>query len=303
MPVTSARSRRGAGPPLLLAGLCVAGLALTWVFAALVPVTHVKDAVALYDFTRLDRPIVEVPANALLDLFEPAFFVVWGIALVVVALTRGRPRVALAVALVLSLAPLSAELLKPLLAHQHAEVAPLYIKDASWPSGHATAAMALVWCALLVAPADRRGIIATAGAMLVAAVGCALLILAWHMPSDVLGGYLLATLWMALAVAALRVAGRRASIGTSGAVETGGHIGTSGAVETGGHIETSGVIEMNGPSRASGVDRVPGASQATVSAGPPPCAPGAHRDSDPAPGAPSFTARQRMNSMSDSRFR
>jgi membrane-associated phospholipid phosphatase len=42
------------------------------------------------------------------------------------------------------------------------------------------------------------------GALLVAAVGCALLILAWHMPSDVLGGYLLATLWAALAVAALR---------------------------------------------------------------------------------------------------
>jgi membrane-associated phospholipid phosphatase len=33
--------------------------------------------------------------------------------------------------------------------------------------------------------------------------------LAWHMPSDVLGGYLVASLWMALAVAALRGADRR----------------------------------------------------------------------------------------------
>jgi membrane-associated phospholipid phosphatase len=93
------------------------------------------------------------------------------------------------------------------------------------------------------------------GALLAAAVGCALLILAWHMPSDVLGGYLLATLWAALAVAMLR-AGQPAL-----------------------------------------------GSQATVSAGPPPCAPGAHRDSDPVPGGPSFTARLRMNSMSDNRFR
>jgi len=35
------------------------------------------------------------------------------------------------------------------------------------------------------------------------------LILAWHMPSDVLGGYLVAALWTALAVAALRAADRR----------------------------------------------------------------------------------------------
>ena len=35
------------------------------------------------------------------------------------------------------------------------------------------------------------------------AVGCSLLILAWHMPSDVLGGYLLAALCVSLAVAAM----------------------------------------------------------------------------------------------------
>ena len=45
--------------------------------------------------------------------------------------------------------------------------------------------------------------------MFAVAVGCALLILAWHMPSDVLGGYLVAALWTALAVAALRAADRR----------------------------------------------------------------------------------------------
>lgn len=266
-----AAQRRRAGPALLLAGLCAAGLAFTWVFAALVPVTHVRDAVALYDFTRLDRPLVEVPAKALLDLLEPAFFVVWALALVAVALSRGRPRVAFAVALVLTLAPLSAELLKPLVAHQHAEVAPLYIKDASWPSGHATAAMALVWCALLVAPSDRRKAIATVGAMLVAVVGCALLILAWHMPSDVLGGYLLATLWMTLAVAALRA------------------------------LDGSSRADGGDATETSAANRALGIAQATVPAGPPPCAPGAHSDS--ARAGSSFKARLRMNSMSDSRFR
>ena len=88
-----------------------------------------------------------------------------------------------------------------------------YISAASWPSGHATAALALVLCAVLVAPAacarSWRGL----GVAFAAAVGCSLLILAWHMPSDVFGGYLVAALWMALAVAGLRAAdgaGRRA---------------------------------------------------------------------------------------------
>jgi membrane-associated phospholipid phosphatase len=208
---------RRAAPALCLAALCLAGLALTWVLAALVSPTHVRDATALYHFTRLDRPAVEVIAKGLLGLLEPAFFVVWAIALMTVALRRGRPRVAFAVGVVLILAPLSADLLKPLLAHPHAEVAPLYVKSASWPSGHASAAMAFVWCALLVAPARLRGTVAMLGCVLLVAVAFSLLILAWHMPSDVVGGYLLATLWAALAVAGLRFAETRG--GQAGPVE------------------------------------------------------------------------------------
>ena len=82
--------------------------------------------------------------------------------------------------------------------------------EASWPSGHSTAAAALVLCAVLVSPARLRPLVAALGGMFALAVGCSLLILAWHMPSDVLGGYLLAALWVALAVAGLRVRARRA---------------------------------------------------------------------------------------------
>ena len=42
-----------------------------------------------------------------------------------------------------------------------------------------------------------------AGACLVAAVGCSVLVLAWHFPSDVLGGILVACGW-GFAVLALR---------------------------------------------------------------------------------------------------
>lgn len=200
--------RRAARLALLVAGLCLVGLALTWVLAELVPITHVKDAVALYDFTRLNRPLVEVPANALLDLLYPPFYATWGIVLVVLALRRRLPWVALAVAIVLPLAPFTAELLKPLLAHHHDQIGPKYIANASWPSGHATAALTLMWCALLVAPPARRRTVAMLGGAFALAVGIALLVLAWHMPSDVVGGYLLATFWAALAFAALRASQR-----------------------------------------------------------------------------------------------
>jgi membrane-associated phospholipid phosphatase len=111
---------------------------------------------------------------------------------------------------VLGLAPLTAETLKPLLAHPHALVGGSWVAAASWPSGHATAATALALCAVLVAPQGLRPTIAVLGAIFAASVGFSLLLLAWHLPSDVVGGYLVGTLWAALAVAGLRAAEARA---------------------------------------------------------------------------------------------
>jgi membrane-associated phospholipid phosphatase len=209
MPASARSERPQAGRPLGVAGLCLLALALIWVVAQLVPAAHLRDAVALRDFTLLSRPHVDAAANFLIRLLEPALFILWGAALVSVALARRRPRVAVAVAAVMALAPFTSETLKPLLAHPHARVGDVHIGPASWPSGHSTAALALVLCAVLVTPARLRPVVAAVGGVFAVAVGCSLLILAWHMPSDVLGGYVVATLWMALAVAALRLAERR----------------------------------------------------------------------------------------------
>jgi membrane-associated phospholipid phosphatase len=178
-------------------------MAATWTLAELVPAVHLRDAVALNDFTKLRRLGVDTAANGLLHLLDPLLYTVWAVLLVAVALLRRRPRVALAVAIVLPAAPGIAELLKPLLAHTHDSVGWAWIGPASWPSGHATAAMTLVLCALLVAPHRLRPLVAALGCAFAVAVGCSLLILAWHMPSDVLGGYLLAALCVSLAVAAI----------------------------------------------------------------------------------------------------
>ena len=210
--LSSARAEKtGVAGALALAALCLIGLAATWVVAALVPITHARDATTLYDFTRigLGRPRVDELANHLLDLLEPGLYTVWGLMLVGLALLRRRPRLALAIAVVLPLAPLSAEVLKPLLAHPHAYSGVKDITAASWPSGHATAATVLVLCAYLAAPHVVRPVVAALGTAFVFGVSCSLLILAWHMPSDVVGGYLLAGLWVSLAVACLRASGPR----------------------------------------------------------------------------------------------
>jgi membrane-associated phospholipid phosphatase len=188
---------------LLVAAMCAVGMALTWTLAELVPAVHWRDAVLLYDFGRLSRPDVDTLANHLLHLLEPGLYTVWAVLLVATALLRRRPRLALAAAVVLPVAPGIAELLKPLLAHPHASVGLELVGPASWPSGHATAAMTLALCALLVAPHRLRPLVAALGCGFAVAVACALLILAWHMPSDVVGGFLLATLCVSLAVASL----------------------------------------------------------------------------------------------------
>jgi len=208
-PVARRAPRSGAAGALSLAGLCVVALALVWVVAELVPAAQLKDAVALHDFTLLSRPRVDGPASFLLHLLDPLQFVLWGVALMALAVARERPRVALAVAALMGLAPLTSETLKPLLAHPHVQIGVVHIGPASWPSGHATAALALVLSAVLVAPPRLRPLVASIGGVFAVAVGCALLILAWHMPSDVLAGYLVAAFWAALAVAAVRAADRR----------------------------------------------------------------------------------------------
>jgi membrane-associated phospholipid phosphatase len=199
----------GVAGPLTVAGLCVMALALTWVVAALVPAGQFKDAATLYDFTLLSHTHANGLAKVMLLALVPALYIAWCVVVVAVALVRERPRVALACGLVLALTPLTAEAVKPLMAHAHARIGGVTVGAASWPSGHASAALALVLCAVLVAPARWRAIVAVLGGAFALAVGCSLLIQAWHMPSDVVGGYLLATLWTAVAIAGLRVAGRR----------------------------------------------------------------------------------------------
>ena len=199
-------SVRGA---LLVAAILVLAMALTWVLAELVPYVRSHDALLLARATSLQGERMSSLARGLLSSLEVPYALLWGAAIVSIALSRGRPRLAIAAAALMILAPASADVLKPVLAHAHDRAGATRVGAASWPSGHATASLALVCALALVVPRRARPAVLAAGSLYVLAVACALLILAWHMPSDVLGGWLLAGFWAALAVAALRSVRRR----------------------------------------------------------------------------------------------
>jgi membrane-associated phospholipid phosphatase len=172
---------------------------------------HRLDASGLVGFLGLERPATEPIAARLAHLADPLEFALFGAALVLVALARGRPRAAAAVPVILLTANATTQALKPLLAHPRVCdcLGDYRVAAASWPSGHATAAMSLALCAVLVAPPRLRPTAAVAGAAFAIAVSFGLLVLGWHYPSDVLAGYGVAALYTLLAVAALRAASAR----------------------------------------------------------------------------------------------
>ena len=79
------------------------------------------------------------------------------------------------------------------------------IPATGFPSGHATASMATALAFVLVVPRSLRPTAIIVGGLLVVAVGCSLVLLHRHYPSDILGGWLVAAAWGCLALTALRL--------------------------------------------------------------------------------------------------
>jgi membrane-associated phospholipid phosphatase len=197
--------------PLFAAGACLTGLVVTGVLAYLVPLARVRDTATLQGFVALNRTRIEPLFAAIIHWADPVPYALIGLALAAVALGRGRPRVAAAIPLVLVVTGATTQILKPLLAHPRFAdwLGSGQIAAASWPSGHATAAMTLALCAVVAVPERMRPAAAVVGGAFATVVAYAILVLAWHFPSDVLGGFFVAGFWMALAVAGLSWLERR----------------------------------------------------------------------------------------------
>src|SRR3954454_7451184 len=194
---------RRPGPPLALALLTAALLALTGVLAKLVPISQQGDQRTLNGFVGLNAPRLTGLLDQIAHLADPAPYALCGLALALVALLRGRWRVALAIPVVFVLTGATTETLKHVLASPRVDewLGTAQISAASWPSGHSTAAMTMALCAVLAAPPRLRPTVAALGGAFAVAVAYAILTLGWHFPSDVFGGYLVAMTYVMLFVA------------------------------------------------------------------------------------------------------
>jgi membrane-associated phospholipid phosphatase len=206
------------------ASVCVALLAVVWFAAFHIGFFGHADESIYVQFGDLHgHGRIEWAAHHIVSLINVDHYAIWVAALIVITLLRRRPRSAFAAGVIILGANASTELLK------HALAAPRFgwlVGPVSWPSGHSTAAMALALAAVLCAPARWRPVVAALGAVLAVAVGYSVVATGMHYPSDVLGGFLMATAWGLATVAALRraeqwrpssiaLAGERASVGAT----------------------------------------------------------------------------------------
>ncbi|HEY7621391.1 MAG TPA: phosphatase PAP2 family protein [Solirubrobacteraceae bacterium] len=185
---------------------CAVGIVVVGVLALKVQATHNDDATIMQGFSGLapDRLYEQIRVIAL--IVDPVPYACMGLACIAVALARGLKWRALATGVVLLGSGATTQVLKHLLA-QPRYAAWLYweqVDGAAWPSGHGTAAMTIALCAVLVAPPTYRAAAGFVGFCMTVALAYATLALTWHYPSDVAAGFLVAGLWVSLAIVWLK---------------------------------------------------------------------------------------------------
>jgi membrane-associated phospholipid phosphatase len=191
---------------LALASACAA--VAVWLAAFVVPGGRALDAHVMDVFTGVAQPPLEPSIRGVAVLANLTPFLIAGAVLTLLALLRRRWLMAVVVPAILIGANVTTQLLKPALADPRAIDlgGAQLIYPGSWPSGHATVSMSIALCLVLVVGPRLRPLAAVLGAAYAIAVGYALVVLGYHLPSDVLGGYLVAatcTLVGAAALAAL----------------------------------------------------------------------------------------------------
>jgi membrane-associated phospholipid phosphatase len=125
--------------------------------------------------------------------------------IVLIALVRRRPHLALVSLGVIVGANVTTELLKRALSRPDLAGGPDPLGGASFPSGHTTVAMSLAVAVVLISPARHRVVAGLLGFTYAALVGAGTVTAGWHRPSDVAAGYLVAVGWGALGALAVLI--------------------------------------------------------------------------------------------------
>jgi membrane-associated phospholipid phosphatase len=194
--------------PLVAALAALVAFAITAVLALAVPIAHRFDAALLHGFMSFKTEPVGEPLDVIANLANPRPYALAGLCLCAVAAGQGRWWRAGAVATLFAVNGVATQVAQHVLATRRYDAFldrfGGQMSSTSFPSGHAAAAMTVAFCAVLVAPAAWRTIAVVAGWAFAAGVGYAVVVHSWHYPSDVVAGYLMAGMWAALALAALR---------------------------------------------------------------------------------------------------
>jgi len=187
------------------------GAAAVWFVAFRTATGASVDATIMTGFLERRGPRVDRLAHAIAHLADPVPFALATVAIVVVALLRRRPWLAAVAGVVLIGANVTTQAVKVLTAEPRLAnaMAGGWVDAASWPSGHATAAMTMALCAAIVTPARWRALVLVVGSTGAIAVAYSVLVLGWHLPSDVLGGFCVAGVWALLGITAATTLERR----------------------------------------------------------------------------------------------
>jgi membrane-associated phospholipid phosphatase len=186
---------------LLAAATCASAAAVTGVLALVVAVTERADLRVSLAVSRIDTSRSSSLLDAISHLADPLPYAVVGLALTVIAWLRGERRLAVTIPLLFVATGLTTELLKRATDTARWWDAPL------WPSGHATAAVTMALCAILVSPPRLRPLVAMAGGVFAIAVAGSMVALSAHMASDVISGSLIAAAYVLTALATVAAPG------------------------------------------------------------------------------------------------
>jgi len=184
----------------VLAVLCVLAFGVLYLVAVRTGWGQNLDNAALVG--RTTRPEVVRATDRLLNTISVSSLVLVGGVIVLIALLRGRPHLALTAAVLVVGANLTTEVLKHWILGRPTLVQPNPLGP-SFPSGHSTVAMSLALALVLVVPETARALTALGAFAYAALVGVGVVTAGWHRPSDVAGAYLVTTAWAALATAFL----------------------------------------------------------------------------------------------------
>lgn len=193
--------------PLLLAAACAAGVAAVYAVAVRTEAGQRADDAVRGGLSRGEAPAVYDATSDLLATISVSSLALLGLAIMALALLRGRPGLALAAGALVIGANVTTQLLKRELPRP--DLLGAGGPGGSYPSGHVTVAVSLAAALVLVAPPAARWGAVALGTAYAGGVGIAVIALDWHRPSDVLGAQLVAVGWAGLAAAALAAGPRR----------------------------------------------------------------------------------------------